>query len=237
MFLLDTSILIKLGASILLGIVIGLERELRKKPLGLKTSLVICVSSCILTIVSIESAYRFAEPYIRPMDPLRLAAQIVSGIGFLGAGVILRKHNDVIMGLTTAAMIWAACGLGIAAGAGFYVEAFVGVFLIIVSVELLPHLFKFIGPKALSEKEIKIELTIDKEDNRIIEIMDAIKAKDIKIKHVRIHDIHKDPTKHGTHQVQLVVIVHEKRFTAEIYHDVKQIDHIQTVLIENLSTR
>ncbi|MEW9672042.1 MgtC/SapB family protein [Ammoniphilus sp. 3BR4] len=235
MFTLETSVLVKLGASIVFGLIIGLERELRKKPLGLKTSLVICVSSCLLTIVSIESAHRYAQAYVTPMDPLRLAAQIVSGIGFLGAGVILRKQNDIIVGLTTAAMIWAASGLGIATGAGFYVEAFVGVCLIILCVELFPMLIKRLGPATLSEKEIRLELIVKKEDNRVIQILDEIKSKDIKIKHVRINDIRPDSGKEGTHQVQLVIMVHENRFTADIYHEMKQINFILSVQIENLS--
>lgn len=123
-FTVDLHILMKLGISAIFGLIIGLEREIRNKPLGLKTSLVICLSSCLLTIVSIESANKYAVAGLHVMDPMRLAAQVVSGIGFLGAGVILRKHNDVIIGLTTAAMIWGAAGLGIAVGAGFYVEAF-----------------------------------------------------------------------------------------------------------------
>ena len=79
----DLQILIKLGISAVFGLVIGLERELKRKPVGLKTSLVICIVSCLLTIVSIESAYMFpsSDNVKIQMDPLRLAAQIVSGIG------------------------------------------------------------------------------------------------------------------------------------------------------------
>ncbi len=234
MYWFEPSVLIKLGASILLGMAIGLERELQKKPLGLKTSLVICVSSCILTIVSIESAQQYAEAYIRPMDPLRLAAQIVSGVGFLGAGVILRKQNDVIMGLTTAAMIWSASGLGIAAGAGFYLEAFVGVLLIIISVEIIPRVMKNIGPKALREKEIRLELVVHKEDNRVIDIIDEIKNRNIKIKYTKIRDLASDNKHLGTHQVQLLIIVDGDRFTADIYHEIKQIPNIISIQIENL---
>ena len=94
----DSETLIRLGLSAILGLVIGLERELKRKPVGLKTSLVISIVSCLLTIVSIESAYMFPgdDDVNITMDPLRLAAQIVSGIGFLGAGVILRRGNDTI---------------------------------------------------------------------------------------------------------------------------------------------
>lgn len=99
--------------------------ELEHKPLGIKTCTVIAVVSCLMTIVSIKAAYTFPLNDRLIMDPMRLAAQIVSGIGFLGAGVIIRRSNDVIGGLTTAAIIWGAAGLGIATGAGFYIEAIV----------------------------------------------------------------------------------------------------------------
>ena len=102
--------------------------------MGLKTSLVIATFSCLLTIISIETAYSTParEDINITMDPLRLAAQIVSGIGFLGAGVILRRGNDSITGLTTAAMIWGAAGIGIAVGAGFYMDATLAVVIIVL---------------------------------------------------------------------------------------------------------
>ena len=77
-----TDLLIKLGLSAILGFAIGLERELKRKPLGLKTCLVISIISCLLTIVSIKAAYNLPHTDRMNMDPLRLAAQIVSGIGF-----------------------------------------------------------------------------------------------------------------------------------------------------------
>lgn len=143
----DPDILLKLGIATLIGMVIGLERELKNKPLGLKTCIVIAVSSCMLTIVSINAAYHFPKYYRIMMDPLRLPAQIISGVGFIGAGVILRKSNDVISGLTTSAMIWGAAGLGLATGAGFYKEAFASLLFILISVEFLPWVVRKIGHK------------------------------------------------------------------------------------------
>ncbi|MFP3813945.1 MgtC/SapB family protein, partial [Bacillus sp. SIMBA_005] len=79
--------------------------------------------------------------------------QIISGVGFIGAGVILRKSNDVISGLTTSAIIWGAAGLGLATGAGFYKEAFASLLFILISVEFLPWLIRKIGPNRLKEKD------------------------------------------------------------------------------------
>ena len=125
-------IFVKMAFAMVLGGIIGLERELKAKPVGVKTCMIIAVTTCVLTIVSIQSAEHYAQvsENIRT-DPMRLAAQVISGIGFLGAGVILRKHNDAISGLTTAAIIWAAAGIGIASGAGFYFDAIIATFMIL----------------------------------------------------------------------------------------------------------
>ena len=100
----QTAYLLILGKMLLglvLGGIIGLERELKHKPVGVKTCAIIAVTTCVLTIVSIQAAEHYAQvsDNIRT-DPMRLAAQVISGIGFLGAGVILHKKNDAISGLT-----------------------------------------------------------------------------------------------------------------------------------------
>ncbi|MEH7495904.1 MgtC/SapB family protein [Neobacillus niacini] len=226
----DYDILIKLGISAVLGLIIGLERELKRKPVGLKTSLVISVVSCLLTIVSIESAYMFPDSdHVRiTMDPLRLAAQIVSGIGFLGAGVILRRGNDSISGLTTAAMIWGAAGIGIAVGAGFFIEAFVGVALLIISVELVPYVMKFIGPKQLREKEISLQLFI-RDKIQIENAISFLMGRKYIIRRIRIKDLD-----NGDHLVQILVAVDYRDKTTDVYDSVSNLDGVQKVEIESM---
>ncbi|MED1864578.1 MgtC/SapB family protein [Fictibacillus nanhaiensis] len=222
-------VLVKLGMSAFFGLIIGIERELKNKPVGLKTSLVISISSCLLTIVSIESARQFSLLSGQTvMDPMRLAAQIVSGIGFLGAGVILRRSNDVISGLTTAAMIWGASGLGIAAGAGFYKEAAAGAFLILISVELIPLIMKWIGPKALRQIDIKLKLVVNP-DTVMSDVMKEINELKVKIVNVRIKDLENDYKK-----MEMAASIYEKRYTTDLYDDVKKIDGIRSVEIETL---
>jgi putative Mg2+ transporter-C (MgtC) family protein len=222
----DTEIIVKLSLTAVLGFIIGLERELKRKPVGLKTSLVISIVSCLLTIVSIEASEFYAVPYAKPMDPLRLAAQIVSGIGFLGAGVILRRNNDVISGLTTAAMIWGAAGLGIAVGAGFLLEAILGVVAIMISVEVLPFILKVLGPQTLREKEIKIKLRIDNDD--MTAILKEIKSKQIGIKKVKVKDI--DQTRF--HQLEILGTVAMKRYTTDVYDAIRQIKGVISAEVE-----
>ena len=108
----------KLLVSLVLGTAVGLERELSDKPAGLKTNVLICLGSTLFTILSLE----FTEP---GQDPSRVAAQIVSGIGFLGAGAIMRE-GDQVTGLTTAAMIWLVAAIGMAVGMGFHTWAAMG---------------------------------------------------------------------------------------------------------------
>lgn len=218
-----------IGMATILSIIIGLERQLKKKPLGLKTCLVIGIVSCLLTTVSIESSEKFAEAYIRPMDPLRLAAQIVSGIGFLGAGVILRRNNDMISGLTTAAMVWGAGGIGIACGAGFWFEAMVATLLLLISVEIIPFIFKYIGPKSLRERELKVKIIVD-EDDKMTEILKELKLKKMKARKVRVKDIKQGELQ----QLELILLVDEKLYVTDVYYSLKQINHVINVEMESL---
>lgn len=220
--MLVTSTVLKLAIATLLGMILGLERELKRKPIGLKTNTVICVASCLITIVSIESAYHFPKMQNITMDPLRLAAQIVSGVGFLGAGVILVK-GVTVTGLTTAAMIWGASGIGIAVGAGFWEEAALALGFMIVSVELLPVFLRKIGPGRLREKELELTLIVG-ETIDLDALQTSIKNKEIIIHHVRIRDL-----KNGNRQLTYSISTYENRHTTAIYDEIRSIDGIRSV--------
>jgi putative Mg2+ transporter-C (MgtC) family protein len=112
----EPSIALKLLLAALLGGVIGLEREIRDKPAGLRTNILICVGSTLFMSISTKVAELLGG------DPTRIAAQIISGIGFLGAGAVLHSHGFVL-GLTTAATIWVVAGVGMALGSGMYAVA------------------------------------------------------------------------------------------------------------------
>ena len=156
-------VLLKLFLAAIAGLILGLEREAKHKPLGLKTCVVISIASCLLTIVSIEFALlnSYKDSLYTGGDPMRLASQIVSGVGFLGAGVILRRDNNVISGLTTAAIIWTASGLGIAIGVGYYLEAALSIGLIYIAVNFLPFIMLKIGPTSLKEQKAYLRVCVD----------------------------------------------------------------------------
>lgn len=226
----DFVLIVKLVISAVLGLVIGLERELKSKPLGLKTSLVISIISCLITIVSIESALTFPDSdYIRiQMDPLRLAAQIVSGVGFLGAGVILRRDNHNISGLTTAAIIWGAAGIGIAVGAGFYIEATVGVLLLLFSVELVPFLLVKFGPEKLRKREVLIKIKFEKQGS-IKLLMQKLKKGQVIITHTQIKDVKEELT----HSLELKALVYKNRSIEDVYYFMQSIDNVNSIEINN----
>ena len=125
----------RLGLATLLGLLVGIERERREHAAGMRTHAVVSLASAMIMLVS---AYGFPEEGVYRFDPMRLSAQVVSGIGFLGAGVIIFRRN-VVHGLTTAASVWAVAGVGLAVGGGLPITATVGTaFLLLVQGGLRP---------------------------------------------------------------------------------------------------
>jgi putative Mg2+ transporter-C (MgtC) family protein len=225
---------LKLVIAAFLSLVIGLERELKRKPVGLKTSIVISTFSCLLTIISIESAYiARGSSYDNvniTMDPLRLAAQIVSGIGFLGAGVILKRGNDSISGLTTAAMIWGAGGIGIAVAAGFYIEATISVLIILIGIEILtPLLFKF-GPKRLRMNEVNLKITITKQAS-IHALMEELKSGGVIVEALSISHAAQESGR-DRHEVSIRAFYFPDKETIDMYQEISEIENVEQVEIE-----
>lgn len=157
---LDTEImLMRLLLAALLGGLIGWERERRNKQAGLKTHLLVAVGS---TLIMLTSIYGFDNSLINHpnarFDPARLAAQVVSGIGFLGAGAILRRSNHIISGLTTAATLWVAAAIGLSVGSGFYWPAVITTAIVLSSTLILNRLeSKFLFIKKSGSLRITIE--------------------------------------------------------------------------------
>ncbi|AZB44627.1 MgtC/SapB family protein [Bacillus sp. FJAT-42376] len=180
-------VLLKLSCAAIAGIIIGLERELKGKPLGLKTCLIVSVTACLLTVVSYESSFLYAEAYTRPMDPGRIPSYVLSGIGFLGAGVILRRSNEVISGLTTAALVFASAAIGISIGAGFYFEALAGVIFIFLGVRIIPLALGKVGIKRLKQKEFKVKIYAEKNTD-LTNLLQFLREKGLGTKRVRIKE-------------------------------------------------
>ena len=219
--------LMRIGFAAILGIILGLERELKRKPLGLRTTLVISVASCLITIVSFHSAANYSRIFHFDADPTRIAAAIVSGVGFLGAGVILRRSNEMIVNLTTSAVIWAASGLGIAAGTGFYVEALAALIIIILSIELVPVIMRKVGPNPLREKELQMLFTVNSMVD-LEDVMEKISSLNIKIEHAKFK-VEGDQSK-----INLLCVVDIQKQVFELFKDIRLIEEISDLEIEFL---
>ncbi|WP_300728271.1 MgtC/SapB family protein [uncultured Bacteroides sp.] len=128
----------------IMGILIGLEREYRAKEAGYRTHFLVALGSSLLMIVSQYGFEDVLETDLIRLDPSRIAAQVVTGIGFIGAGTIILQ-KQIVRGLTTAAGIWATSGIGLAIGAGMYAIGIAATFLVLLGLELLSHFFKSVG--------------------------------------------------------------------------------------------
>jgi len=132
----DTQIIIRLIISVILSGLVGLERQVQRHTAGLRTHILVCLGSCLIMLTSL---YVFdIYKAVTLLDPTRIAAGVITGIGFLGAGAILRDQTQ-IRGLTTAASLWVVAGIGLAVGCGFYTGAIFTTILTLVVLFILRY--------------------------------------------------------------------------------------------------
>lgn len=134
----NVELIARLGVSCILGGLIGLEREGLNRPAGFRTHVLVALGSTLIMLISIYGFRNVSGPH----DPARLAAQVVSGIGFLGAGTIM-KEGLSIKGLTTAASLWVVAAIGLASGAGFYVGAVATTIFVYVTLVFFTRLERY----------------------------------------------------------------------------------------------
>lgn len=137
-------LILRLVVAALLGSAVGLERERHDWVAGLRTHMMVCVGSALAMIVSAHGFMDVVIPGKVELDPSRIAAQVVSGIGFLGAGTILYLRNEVIRGLTTAAGLWTVACVGLAIGSGLYEAGVIATALALIILALLKPLEKYV---------------------------------------------------------------------------------------------
>ena len=145
--MLNMDFVIRLLVAGILGTIIGLDREYRAKEAGYRTHFLVSLGSALIMIVSQYGFQEIIKESSVTLDPSRVAAQVVSGIGFIGAGTIIFQ-KQIVRGPTTAAGIWATAGIGLAVGAGMYTIGIAATVLTLVGLELLSYLFKSIGMKS-----------------------------------------------------------------------------------------
>jgi putative Mg2+ transporter-C (MgtC) family protein len=160
----DVELLVRLLLAAVLGGAIGAERELNDQPAGLRTHMLLTIGACLFTLIS---AYGFGGGL--GTDPSRIAAQIVTGIGFLGGGAIVR-HGLTVKGVTTAASIWATASVGVAIGAGSYVLGIGGAVLVVATLFGLRRADEVLQRWGVSREEYLIEAVPGFDTERLAEI-------------------------------------------------------------------
>lgn len=150
-------ICLRLLCAMVVGLIIGTEREYTHRPAGMRTHILVALGSCAVMITGQLIFFQYRDFGATP-DPARLSAQVITGVGFLGAGTILREGANV-KGLTTAASLWSVACLGIAAGAGYYTVALAGMIFIFVTLTIFEALQKAMVHGSRSYREYSLDTT------------------------------------------------------------------------------
>lgn len=194
---LQLELALRLAVAALIGAAIGFEREIHGKPAGMRTHLLVSLGSAIFTVISIYGFVNTGVSGVGPVDPSRVAAQVVTGIGFLGAGAII-KEGTTIRGLTTAASLWAASALGLAIGAAAFPVGLFGAALTIFSLWPLHRVEVMLEERRT--RQVRLHLSVTSLDG-LSSIAAAVAEQGGIIVSVRTH-----PTDHGQlgrHDVEL----------------------------------
>lgn len=170
------AVVLRITVSVIIGGIIGLEREIKNRPAGLRTYMVVCLGACLIMMTNQYVCQAFGTG-----DPVRMGAQVVSGIGFLGAGTIMVTRRTQVKGLTTAAGLWTAAGVGLAIGVGFYEAAIISTFAVYVIMTLMQFIDAQVQKKSRS-LELYIELS---DDCSLGDFLREIRTRDIEIRDIQ----------------------------------------------------
>lgn len=212
----------------LLGGLIGWERERNNHPAGFRTHILVCLGSALIMLISIYGFPSFMEePNVR-FDPSRISAQVVSGIGFLGAGTILR-HGFSVSGLTTAASLWVVAGIGLAVGTGFMYGAILTTIFVLFSLELLNRIESVISKKRHLQT---LHMIAHDEPGTLGEIASLIAEQGGSIRKVNIEERDLDDNEHAEIGLTFQIRLSEKIDLPELCDRVRKVKGIKSVRTE-----
>ena len=170
------AVALRILCAVILGGLIGLERGLKNRPAGLRTYMLVCTGACLIMLTN-----QYIFQYFGTGDPVRMGAQVVSGIGFLGGGTIIITRHSRIKGLTTAAGLWAAAAVGLALGIGFYEAALAGGIAIFTIMTLLQKM-----DNKMHSRAKRIDIYIELEKNMLLgDFLRLVREKDLNVSNVQ----------------------------------------------------
>lgn len=215
----DWEIAARLLLALVFGGLIGLERESYGRPAGFRTHILVCLGAALIMIVSVFGIAAVRFPFGRPTyDAARIAAQVVSGIGFLGAGTIMREGSTV-RGLTTAASLWVVAGIGMAVGIGAYVPALITTGLVLITLLFLSNVERYF----LSTKRHVLFIEISDEPGQLGAIGLVLGRHG-----VNIHNVTMDQDVHPT-MLELSLVLPKKLDRIGMLEEISQIDGVISV--------
>ena len=192
------AVALRIVAAIVVGGLLGLERGMKNRPAGLRTYMLVCVGACLVMLTN-----QYIFQVFGTGDPVRMGAQVVSGIGFLGAGTIVVTRRNQIKGLTTAAGLWTSAGVGLALGIGFYEAAFIGGFAIFFVITLLQRMDNNMHRKS---RQMEIYLELSKE----ISLGDFLRA--VRSQSVEIYNVQREREEDtGNNRAYIATLKSQKR--------------------------
>ena len=169
------AVVLRILAAVIVGGILGLERGMKHRPAGLRTYMLVCVGACVIMLTN-----QYAFQMFDTGDPVRMGAQVVSGIGCLGAGTIIVTRRSQIKGLTTAAGLWSAAGVGLALGIGFYEVAIVGSVAVFAVITLLQKM-----DNKLHRRSRQLEAYIELKDISLGDFLRTMREADIDVSDVQ----------------------------------------------------
>ena len=209
------AVALRVVAAVIVGGILGLERGMKNRPAGLRTYMLVCVGACVVMLTN-----QYIYQVFGSGDPVRMGAQVVSGIGFLGAGTIIVTKRNQIKGLTTAAGLWAAAAVGLAIGIGFYEAAITGAVMIFLVLTVLTSLDGRIHRKA-RVMELYVELD---EKVTLGSFVHQIRAKDIRVDNVQM-DFENNPG-NGNRSLLVDVSTSKRVYTSTVVDTIGGIEGV-----------
>lgn len=219
----NLTILFRISLAVILAFIPGIERELTGKFAGLRTHILVCVGACVFTLLSIYGfKMHVAVDIVGTNDPARIAAQVITGIGFIGAGTVMR-HGSNVFGITTAATLWMCAAIGMSCGCGEYAIAIIASIATLFVLILIRRLEKnFLSAKKVSYKDYEISITASIEACDNIEL---IFEKSFK----KIFKINKKLVNHS--ELRYSAVVSTKKTLKEINEFFKNVNDIESIEI------
>ncbi|NQX71527.1 MgtC/SapB family protein [Paenibacillus alba] len=220
-------ITIRLVLALFLGGLIGFEREVSSHAAGLRTHILVCVGSSLVMLLSMYGFSAFVNEVNVRLDPSRLAAQVISGIGFLGAGTIMFNGRS-ITGLTTAASLWVVAGIGLAVGAGFYYPAILVCFMVLISLWILNK----VEHKYFNGKKVRVlKIQAADQPGTLGVITTLLGKQNVDIRKITLEE-HEDPDKPNQVQITFHVTIPKPPIIAVVLEGINQIQGVTGVTIE-----